>query len=310
MAALESLPVSAGAKRASLDPVTKAALARQRRRKRRLRKLLLTLLVAALGVLFFVPFLWMLSTSLKFDTEVYRIPPTWIPQTVRWANYPEALTYVPFGRYFGNTMFYAAFTVAGTVFSSALVAYSFSRLQWKQRDLVFGLILATMMVPYQVTMIPQYLIFKRLGWLNTYLPMIVPSYFGMPYFIFMMRQFFMTIPMELSDAARIDGCTEFRIFTTIILPLAKPSLAAVGLFRFMDCWNDYMGPLIYLRDTKKYTVALGLQYLRQYGNAASAEQMWPRLMAASTVVTVPIMLLYFFTQRTFVEGIALTGVKG
>jgi multiple sugar transport system permease protein len=166
------------------------------------------------------------------------------------------------------------------------------------------------MVPYQVTMIPLYLIFKRLNWLNTYLPMVVPNYLGSAYFIFMLRQFFMTIPMELSDAARIDGCSELRIFTSVILPLSKPALAVVALFRFMDCWNDYMGPLIYLRDTKKYTVALGLQHLRQYGTAASVEQVWPHLMAASTVVTLPVVLLYFFTQRTFVEGIALTGIKG
>ena len=268
-----------------------------------------TLFTFALSLIFFMPFLWMLSTSLKIDPEVYQIPPTWLPGVVRWENYSEAMTYEPFGLYFANTLKYGLASTVGAVLSSALCAYGFARVQWKGRDTVFWIVLSTMMIPGQVRMIPLYLIFKRLNWLDTYLPLVVPSYLGSAYFIFMMRQFFMTIPMELSDAARIDGCSELGIFTRIILPLSRAALAVVGLFEFMNCWNDYMGPLIYLRDVDKYPVAMGLQHLRRYGQAASPVQYWPHLMAAAAVVTVPIVFLYFFTQRTFVEGIALTGVK-
>ena len=269
-----------------------------------------TLFTFVLSFIFFMPFLWMISTSLKLDPEVYRIPPTWIPQIVRWENYFEAMTYEPFGLYFLNTLKYGLSATLGAVLSSALCAYGFSRVQWKGRDTVFWIVLSTMMIPGQVRMIPLYLVFKRLNWLDTYLPLVIPSYLGSAYFIFMMRQFFMTIPMELSDAARIDGCSELGIFFRIVLPLSRAALAVVGLFQFMDAWNDYMGPLIYLRDVDKFTVAMGLQHLRDYGRWASPEQFWPHLMAAAAVVTVPIVVLYFFTQRTFVEGIALTGVKG
>ncbi len=310
MAVIRPSSASPWSTRNNQDEAAAAARRKQRAARRFGRKSLITLAVALLSFIFFLPFLWMVSTSLKIDPEVYQIPPVWIPRSFRLANYFEAMTYVPFGRYVLNTLQYGILSDIGVVLSSAVCAYSFSRLQWKGRDALFAIVLATMMVPYQVTMIPLYLIFKRLNWLNTYLPMVVPNYLGSAYFIFMLRQFFMTIPMELSDAARIDGCSELRIFTSVILPLSKPALAVVALFRFMDCWNDYMGPLIYLRDTKKYTVALGLQHLRQYGTAASVEQVWPHLMAASTVVTLPVVLLYFFTQRTFVEGIALTGIKG
>ncbi len=275
-----------------------------------LRKAGRTTLVGVLGLVFLAPFLWMLSTSLKLDPEVHRIPPTWIPQAFRWLNYTEALTYEPFGLYFINTLKYGVFSTLGVVLSSAVCAYSLSRVQWKGRTAAFWIVLSTMMLPWQVRMIPLYLVFKRLGWLDSYLPLVVPCFFGSAYYIFMMRQFFMTIPAELSDAARIDGCNEFGIFSRIILPLSRPALAVVGLFQFMDAWNDYMGPLIYLRDVDKYTLAMGLKHLEDYGRSRSLEQYWPHLMAASAAITIPIVVLYFFTQRTFVEGIALTGVKG
>ena len=268
-------------------------------------------LVMALGLIFVFPYLWMLSTSLKTDPQVYTIPPTFIPNPMRWLNYPEALTYVPFGKYFLNTMRYAVFASIGAVLSSALVAHGFARVRWRGRDALFSVCLLTMMLPFQVRMIPLYLIFSRLGWLNTYLPLIVPAYTGSAFFIFMLRQFFMTIPMELSDAARIDGASELGIFFGIILPLAKPALAVVALFEFMNDWNDYLGPLVYIGSkTDKYPISMGLAQMRTHLNQANVELMWPRLMAASAVMILPVVLIFFFTQRTFVEGIALTGVKG
>ncbi len=283
---------------------------RQRRLARWIGRALLYLTVAFLSLTFALPFLWMLSTSLKTDPQVYHVPPIWIPNPVRWANYPEGLTYVPFGLYFLNTMKYGLLSTIGVVVSSALCAYGFSRLQWRGRDTVFFIVLATMMIPFQVRMIPLYLIFHNLGWLDTYLPLIVPSFMGSAYFIFMLRQFFMTIPMELSDAALIDGASESTILLRIILPLSKPALAVVALFQFMDAWNDYLGPLIYLKDSNKFPIAMGLEQMRAHSMSVDIPLLWPRLMAASAVVTIPIILLYFFTQRTFVEGIALSGVKG
>ncbi len=288
------------------------AAARRRRYvvRRRLGKLLLSVTTGVLSLVFVLPFLWMLSTSFKTDPQVYHIPPIWIPNPLRWANYPEGMTYVPFGLYFSNTLRYCLGTVVGVILSSAFCAYGFARLQWKGRNLLFYIVLGTMMIPFQVRMIPLYLIFKKLGWLNTYLPLIIPSFTGSAYFIFLLRQFFMTIPVELSDAARIDGASEVGILFRIILPLAKPALAVIGLFQFMDAWNDYMGPLIYLRDTEKYPIAMGLEQMRSHSVAATESLVWPHLMAASAVVTIPIVILYFLTQRTFVEGITLTGVKG
>ena len=274
------------------------------------KRLLLSVATAALSFVFVLPFLWMLSTSLKTDPQVYTIPPIWVPSPMRWANYPEAVTYVPFGLYLLNTLKYCFGTVLGITLSSAFCAYGFSRLQWKGRNVLFFIVLSTMMIPFQVRMIPLYLIFKKIGWLNTYLPLIVPTFTGSAYFIFMLRQFFMTIPSELSDAARIDGSSELGILIRIIMPLAKPALIVVALFTFMDSWNDYMGPLIYLRDTEKYPIAMGLEQMRAHSMNVTQPLVWPHLMAASALVTIPIVFLYFFTQRTFVEGIALTGVKG
>jgi ABC-type glycerol-3-phosphate transport system permease component len=262
-------------------------------------------------LIFVFPFFWMFSTSLKTDPQVYTIPPTLFPNPIRWSNYPEALVYVPFGRYFLNTLQYAVLASIGAVLSSALVAYGFSRLRWRGRDALFFVCLMTMMLPFQVRMIPLYLIFNRLDWLNTYRPLIIPAYLGSPFFIFMLRQFFMTIPMELSDAARIDRASELGIFFRIIMPLAKPALAVVALFEFMNDWNDYLGPLVYIGSrSEKYPIAMGLAQMRTHLDQANVELMWPRLMAASAVMILPVVLIFFFTQRTFVEGITLTGVKG
>jgi ABC-type glycerol-3-phosphate transport system permease component len=267
-------------------------------------------LLIVLSLLFLLPFIWMVSTSLKTDPQVYRVPPIWIPNPVRWLNFPEALTALPFPSYFVNTMKIAVPATIGTLLSSALTAYGFSRIRWPERDALFYICVATMMIPFQVQMIPLFVTFKKLGWINTYWPLIAPTFFASPFSVFMLRQFFLTIPQELSDAARIDGCSEFGIFLRIILPLAKPALAVVALFTFMWAWSDYLGPLIYVNQVSKFTVALGLQQLQATFHSANQKLVWPYLMAASTAAIVPVLFLFFFAQRTFIEGISLTGIKG
>ncbi len=239
--------------------------------------------------------------------ERVRVPPVW-----RWENYWKAITYkadvlgyIPFLRYARNTLYIAILSVLGTVISNALIAYGFARIPWRGRDLAFKLTIATMMIPFPVLMVPVYVIFKTFGWVGSPKPLWVPAFFGSAFNIFLLRQFFMSLPFDLSDAAKIDGCSEFRIFREIILPLAKPALAVVALFNFMFVWNDFLGPLIYLTDQRTYTLAYGLQaYQSQHGGTQ-----WPLLMAASTIVVMPVILLFFLTQRTFIQGITVTGMK-
>jgi ABC-type glycerol-3-phosphate transport system permease component len=295
---------------AQVDLRRQEAVSIQRQRAQRVRllsRVLLYTTVILLSLIFVLPFVWMISTSLKDDPQTFRVPPIWIPNPMHFSNYPEALTRQPFGTFFINTLWYAIPSAIGAVISSAVVAYGFSRIRWRGRDIIFFICLTTIMIPFQVRMVPLYLIFKNLGWLNSYNPLIVPAFFGNPYFIFLLRQFFMSIPQELSEAARIDGANEWNILRTIILPLSKPALAVVGLFQFMDAWNDYIGPLIFLNRTNLFPVSLGLATF----NSAFAESLkWPYLMAASTVVILPIILLFFFAQRLFVEGVTVTGIKG
>jgi ABC-type glycerol-3-phosphate transport system permease component len=270
------------------------------------------LLLLALTVSFVLPFYWMASSALKNDSQVYTVPPVWIPIPAHWNNYWDAWNTYNFNRYMMTTIIrYAIPTTLGAVLSSAIVAYGFARLRWPGRDLLFAVCMATMMVPFQVTMVPLFITFKYLGWLNTFLPLVVPTYFSNPYFIFMLRQFFRTIPQELSDAARIDGANELVILGRIILPLAKPALTVVALFQFMWAWNDYLGPLIYVNQEELFTIALGIENLRQTLSQVGVVGLaYPYLMAVSTVVTLPILITFFITQRTFIEGISLTGLKG
>ncbi|MFB3896382.1 MAG: carbohydrate ABC transporter permease [bacterium] len=273
--------------------------------KQLIKSIVIHLVLMGVGISFLLPFYWLIATSLKSDTQLFQIPPGWIPSPAKWSNYSIALSYIPFLTYLKNTLFICFFSVLGTVISCSLVGYSFSRIPWQGRNIVFIILLSTMMLPFQVTMIPVLIIFKTLGWVGTFKPLIVPSFFGSAFFIFLLRQFFMTIPYELSDAAKIDGCSEFGIYSRIILPLAKPALATVMLFTFIGAWNDFLGPLIYLSQESQYTLSLGLQaFISQHG----AE--WSLLMAASTVMIMPIVVLFFFTQKTFIQGIVLTGLKG
>ncbi|MBI4927624.1 MAG: carbohydrate ABC transporter permease [Anaerolineae bacterium] len=270
------------------------------------------LLLLSLSITFMIPLFWMAVSGLKTEDQVFRIPPVWIPNPARWINYIEAWQVDDFTLFLFNTIFrYAIPYVFAVVISNTLVAYSFGRLRWPGRDILFSICLVTMMIPAQVTMVPVFIIFKQLDWVNSYRPLIIPAFFASAYWIFMLRQFFRTIPDELTDAARIDGANEFQSLWYIVLPLVKPAIAVVALFSFMDAWNNFMGPLIYINQTKLYPLSLGLSSLSAALSQVGIKGLaYPYLMAVSTLVTLPIIVIFFFTQRTFIEGIALTGLKG
>jgi ABC-type glycerol-3-phosphate transport system permease component len=253
-----------------------------------------------------LPFIWLVSSSLKGQHEVFQYPPQWIPNPIRWENYPEALVYRPFALYFKNSLVIALLNVVAVVFSSSFCAYGFARLRFPGRDLWFSVVIATILLPSIITLVPTFVIFTRLGWVNTILPLTVPLFFGGGAFnIFLLRQFFRTIPEELADAARIDGCSEFGIYWRIMMPLAKPALITVAIFQFLASWNDLLGPLIYLRSPEMATVAVGLAGFRSV-----MATRWDLQMAAATAMIIPVILLFFFTQRYFIKGIVMTGMKG
>ena len=262
------------------------------------------LVLAAVSSFILFPALWMLSTALKPDDQVALA--NWIPRPPVWRNFIEAWTSVPFTRYTINTALYSAACVIGETLSSSLVAYGFARLRFPGRNLLFGIMLSTMMIPGMVTMIPQYVLFSKLHWVGSYLPLVVPKFFGTPFFIFLLRQMFMGIPEELCEAARIDGANEFWIYSRVILPLSKASLATVALMSFEGAWNAYVGPVLYISNTKLYTVQVGLAMFK-----SSSQTEWQHLMAASIIVMLPIIILFSAFQRYFTEGAAISGgVKG
>lgn len=283
-----------------------ASIWESKRWQERLTLTLTYVILLLLGILVTLPFFWMLSTSLKQADDVFLFPPKWIPDPVVWSNYPRALSKVPFPIFFQNTLIVTVLAIVGTLLSASLAAYSFARIRWPGRDAVFFIVLTTLMLPYQVTLIPQFIIFRELGWIDTLLPLIVPWFFGGgPFNIFLLRQFFITIPEELDDAARIDGCSYLGIYWRIIIPMSKPVLAAVAIFAFQHHWNEFLLPLIYIHSRERYTLALGLRlFQEQYWVD------WSGLMAASTVVMLPVLLIFYFAQRYFIQGIVFTGVKG
>ncbi len=277
-----------------------------KRATERIGRMIATLLVAigALGVLF--PIVWMLSTSLKPSGDVFLMPPRWIPQPIMWSNYPEALDFMKANRVFANSTIVAVLSVIGVTLSSAVTAYPFARLRARGSNLLFFLVISVMMLPAQVTLIPQFLLFRSIGWIDTLRPLFVPRFFGAPYFIFLLRQFFRTIHKDLDDAAIIDGCSHFGIFWRIILPLSKPALGVVAIQEFIWRWNEFLHPLIYLNSTEKFTVALALRNFQvAYGGTP-----WHLLMAASLVALLPTILVFFIGQRFFIQGVVITGVKG
>jgi multiple sugar transport system permease protein len=274
-------------------------------RRRRLGQALSHLLVGGVGLLFVFPFVWMVLSSFKSTQEIMDIPPTVLPQHWVFGNYDQAVTAIPFLRYTWNTLFISGGCVVGTVLSCSLVAFSFSRVRWRGREILFVLVLSTMLLPSEITLIPLYIVFKTLGWVGTYAPLMVPSFFGSAFFIFLLRQFFRTIPPELDEAARIDGAGYLTIFIRIILPLARPALAVVVVLTFLQKWTDFLGPLIYLNDPNTYTLSLGLQ-LFQSAHATA----WGPLMAASTLFMLPVIVLFALAQKTFISGITMGGLKG
>jgi len=271
----------------------------------RLKSVLPYALLILLSIVFLFPFLWLVMTSLKTPEEILKFPPTIFPEKVQWSNYQAAVEAIPFTKYMMNTFLICILNIIGQLLSAPLVAYSISRIPWKGRKIIFTIVVATMVLPAQVQMIPQYIIFTKLGWVNTIVPLTIGAFFGAPFFIFLLRQFLLGVPMELSEAAKIDGASEMRIYARIILPILKPALATVALFSFVWSYVDFMGPLIYLNDSAKWTITVGLQSFQQDHGAQ-----WEKLMAASTIMAVPMILIYFFGQKYFMKsGSALTGFK-
>lgn len=263
------------------------------------------LVLGAGSLAFLMPFAWMLTTSLKPKDQVFAYPVEWIPDPWQWLNYVDVFSETPMLQYTLNTVVLTFFGVLGSLLGSSIAAYAFARLRFPGRDLMFFLMLSTMMIPGWVTLIPSYIMFGKLGWLDTYLPLIIPGFFAAPFNTFLLRQFFRSIPAELEDAARIDGAGHLRIFLSITLPLAKPALIIVGLFAFLAHWNDFLGPLIYLQSQEKFPLSLGVMNF-----VGELQGDFPLMMCAATIAMAPCIILFFLAQRWFIQGIVITGVKG
>jgi ABC-type glycerol-3-phosphate transport system permease component len=265
-----------------------------------------TAIVAAGGVAVVTPLVWMLSTSLKEPGQVLLLPPVWMPHPIVWRNYPDALNFMQGAVVFRNSALVTGLNVLGEVVSSSLVAFAFARLHTPGKEAIFILVLSSLMLPQQAVLVPQFILFKLFGWVNTFAPLTVPAFLGSPFYIFLMRQFLMTLPREMDDAARVDGCGYFGLYWNIALPLSKPALGVVAIFTFIGTWNDFLRPLIYLNSSSLYTVALALQnFTADYGMTP-----WQLLMAASLTALAPCIVLFFVAQRFFIQGIVVTGVKG
>jgi multiple sugar transport system permease protein len=270
-----------------------------------IRKIISYLLCLAGSCIMLLPLAWLVRSSIMSPGQIFTFPPEWIPNPFCWQNYPEAITTIPFPLYFKNTLFILVPTVIGTVVTATLAAYGFARLRWRGRELVFNILLTTLMLPYAITLIPTFLLWARLGLINTTWPLVLPRWFGGGiFYIFLLRQFFRTIPRELDEAAILDGANRLQVLWYIIVPLSRPALITVAIFAALGTWNDFLGPLMYLNDSSKFTLALGLAEFTGLYNSQ-----WHLLMAASAVVIAPVVVLFFFAQKYFIEGITLTGNK-
>lgn len=275
------------------------------RKSQHFSKALVYFIIAILAIMFMAPFVWLLSTSLKSAEEIYKVSAGILPKKLYFHNYYLAVTKMPFLRYTINTLTITLLCVIGQVISSSMVAYSISKIKWRWSKPIFAIIMATMMIPSQVTMIPLYMIFTKMNLVGTVVPLTLPAFFGGAFYIFLLRQFFKTIPDSLVEAATIDGANDGTIFIKVMLPLCKPALTTVGIFTFLGTWSDFLGPLLYLGKQEQYTLSLGLQAFTQEHYIE-----WGPLMAASALFTVPIIILFFFAQSYFIEGITVTGMKG
>ena len=280
-------------------------LLQSKRRNAILGKTFVYILLILGALVYLVPFVWMLSTAVKPPDEVYVFPPIWIPSRFIWGNYRTIFTLMPTGRFLLNSLLISSLRMVGSVSSCSLVAFSFARLRFRGSGVLFFILLITMMLPHQVTMVPLYMIFSELGWVGTYLPLILPAFFGSPYFIFLLRQFFSTIPRELDEAAKVDGCSILSIFLRIIVPMSKPALGIVAILSFTDAWNDFVTPLIYLNEFSKFPISLGL---RAFQTLRVVQ--WELLMATSTIALIPVLALFFIAQKHYIQGIVISGVKG
>jgi len=265
---------------------------------------ILYIILIILAILFIIPFLFLFFGSFKVSSELFRIPFKWLPDHFQFGNYKEMFASIPFFTYLKNTLVIVFFNIIGSIISSSFIAYGFARLDWPYRNKVFMIVLATMVLPFQVTMIPLFIMFTGWGWIGTILPLTVTCFFGNPFYIFLFRQFFLGIPKELTYAARVDGANEFRIFLTIIMPLAKPCVATVAIFAFMRTWNDFIGPLVFLADDRLYTLSLAAQLLR-----SNLDPRWHVLLALGVVMVLPVLLIFFLMQKYFIQGVAMSGIK-
>ena len=279
-------------------------------RLRLIKKILVYVLLISLSVLFILPFMWMLSTSLKQSQDVFSYPPSFLPivdgqLTLNWDNYPKGWTVLPFNTFLTNSVIVTSANVVGNLISCSLVAFGFARLRARGSNVLFLMLLATLMIPREVTIVPRFLLFQKAGLINTLWPLILPAWFGYPFFIFLLRQFFMSIPRDLDEAARMDGASTLQIFLRIILPLSGPALATVAIFAFIGNWSNYLDPLIYIRSQGLYTLALGLNLFR--GSNLTA---FNYLMAVSILTLLPVLIIFFLSQKLFVQGVSLTGMGG
>lgn len=274
--------------------------------KKRVGKVIVYVLLLAGSILCLMPLLWMIRSSLMTNVEIFMIPIHWIPKKFRWENYQEVFTTLPFLTYYANSLKLVFFVVTGAVITSSLCAYGLSRVRWGGRNIVFACIMGSMMLPTAVTIIPTFLMFRKIGLTNSLIPLIIPAWLGGgAFYIFLLRQFFLSIPRDMDEAAYLDGATHLQIYAKIILPLTKPALVVVGMFAFMNTWNDFLGPLIYLNSDSKYTVALGQQLF-----IGSYRAEWQLMMAAACLVVIPAIVVFMLGQRYLIEGITMTGVKG
>jgi multiple sugar transport system permease protein len=269
------------------------------------KKLIPRILLVIMCCLFLLPYYWMIVTSLKSVLELRALPPTVFPHEFHFENYVEALQYIPFFKFMRNSLILAACCIVGATISNSLVAYGFSRIQWPFREPLFYVVIATMFIPFPVILVALFDIFAKLKMVNTFFPLIIPSFVGSALYIFMIRQFLFSIPKEISDAGFIDGANEFQIFWRLIVPLMKPAVAVVAIFTALASWNDFMGPLIYIQNEELYPLSIGLQFFR-----TQHEVQYSMLMAASTLVALPVVVIFLCFQRFFVEGITIGAVKG
>lgn len=277
----------------------------KRRKLPSLEVAILYIILTVLAILFVLPVFYLFMGAFKAESELFRVPFKWLPDKFILDNFINMFQSIPFMRYLKNTMIIVVFNIIGSLLSCSLVAYGFSRLRWPGRDKVFILVLITMILPYQVTLVPLFLMFTKMKWIGTFLPLIVPCFFGNPFFIFLLRQFFTGIPQDISEAARIDGASEFTIFSSLVLPMAKPALTTVALFAFIRSWNDFLGPLVFLGRDELYTLSLAASMLK-----SNLDPNWSVLLALGAVMILPVLLIFFVMQKYFIQGIAMSGIKG